>query len=114
MKLLNNLSITRKCLVSTLISMLVVVGMSGFVIHDLLALQNATAAANKTVTVRAQTRSVTGDLATAQARLYRAINLKSQNVEVAIVRSARIDAVKAMDGARAKLAALRFDEIPID
>ena len=49
------------------------------------------------------------DLAHGQAALYRAINLKSQNVEVALVRNAKNDATQAINRSRQKLASLKLD-----
>ena len=61
-----------------------------------------------------QARDAWIDLARGQAALYRAINLKSQNVEVALVRAAKNDAVQAIDRAKKSLASLKTAGLSID
>jgi methyl-accepting chemotaxis protein len=114
MKLLNNLSVSRKCLASTLIGALVVVGVSVFALSDLRNVQNAIQDSGATVALRAGSRAVAGDLASVQARLYRAINLKAQNVEAAIVHAAKVEALAAMTDARDRLGKMNMERAGLD
>ena len=110
LKLLNNASITVKSLLSTLIGVLVVIAMaaSGFRASSRSAPPiNMQGAA---VDLMSQARDGWIDLSRGQAALYRAINLKSQNVEVALVRAAKNDAIAAIGRAKKALASLKIDE----
>ncbi|HEY1933789.1 MAG TPA: methyl-accepting chemotaxis protein [Acetobacteraceae bacterium] len=114
MKLLHDASITAKSLISTLIGALVLIALAGLATFTLLQVQRTMEAANAAVGLRSGSRGVTGDLATGQAALYRAINLKSQNVEVALVRAAKIKSLEAIDHARVSVAALNIAGLEID
>ena len=114
LKLLNNASITMKSLISTLLSALVLIGMGGLATFSLLDVQRTMDAAGAAVTLRAQARSVAGDLARGQAALYRAINSKAQNVEAALVRAAKNDSMQAIDKARNTMASLQLAGLAID
>ena len=82
MKWLNNLSITGKSLISTLIGVLVRVGMAWLAISSFIEVQRADDQQSAATEVMSQARDAWIDLARGHAALYRAINLKSQNVEV--------------------------------
>ncbi len=114
MKLLNNLSITSKSLISTLISALAVIAMAVLAMSSFVAFQNANDLQSKSTDLMSQARDAWIDLARGPAALYRAINLKSQNVEVGIVRSAKNDAVQAIGRSRQTLASLKLKGLPID
>ena len=78
-------------------------------------IQRAMDAADAAVTLRAQARGVAGDLASGQAALYRAINLKSQNVETAIVHAAKMRLRSTPStAARKTVAALNVNGLAID
>ena len=70
--------------------------------------------ANVAVGLRAQARGVAGDLAIGQSALYRAINLKSQNVEQAIVHTAKLNALQAIDRAHKTAGGLNVHGLAID
>jgi len=89
MKLLNNLSITAKSLISTLIGVLVVIGMAVLAISGFVAFQGANDLQSVSTALMTDARDGWIDLARGQAALYRAINLKSQNVEVGLIRRAK-------------------------
>jgi methyl-accepting chemotaxis protein len=112
--LLNNASITVKSLVSALIGVIVLVAMAGLAIASFLEVERADDAQGRATTVMSQVRDSWINLARGQAELYRAINLKSQNVEVALVRSAKDAAVEAIGQAKQKLASLKLAGLPID
>ena len=114
MKLLNNASITVKSLISTLLGVLVLIALAGLATFSLLDVQHAMTAADVAVTLRAAARGVTGDLASGQAALYRAINRKSQNVEVALVRAAKTNSLEAIEGSQKAVAALNARGLAID
>jgi methyl-accepting chemotaxis protein len=114
MKMLNNLPITAKSLISTSISALVVLGMAVLAITSFSAFQNANDLQGKSTDLMSQGRDAWIDLARGQAALYRAINLKSQNVEVGIVRAAKNDATQAINRSKQKLTTLKLDGLPLD
>ncbi len=114
MKLLNNLSITAKSLISTLIGVIVVIGMAGLAMSSFLSFQSANGLQGSSTALMSDARDAWIDLARGQAALYRAINLKSQNVEVGIVRNARNDATQSISRSRQRLASIRTGGLPID
>lgn len=114
MKALGNLPVTIKSLISTLIGIAVLLCIAGLATFSLVTIQHSIEAAGAASQVRSQARAASGDLARAQAMLYRAINLKSQNVEVALVRAAKTESLHAIEQAQATLAALRLDGLAVD
>jgi len=114
MKLLNNLSITMKSLLATLIGVLVVIGMALLSMSGFVAFQAANELQGSSTALTSQGRDAWIDLARGQAALYRAINLKSQNVEVGLVRGARDEATQAIKRARQKLGSIKLGALPID
>jgi methyl-accepting chemotaxis protein len=114
MKSLVNASISVKSLISTLLGALVVVGVAGLSIGSFLEIRDANAEQAAAVALMSQARDAWIDLARGQAALYRAINLKSSNVELPLVRAAKDDAVKATEHARHGLGLLRLAGLPID
>jgi methyl-accepting chemotaxis protein len=114
MQLLNNLPITAKSLISTCISALVVIGMAAVAISGFSAFQAANNLQGTSTDLMSNARGAWIDLAHGQAALYRAINLKSQNVEVNLIRNAKNDATQAINRSRQKLASLKLDGLPID
>jgi methyl-accepting chemotaxis protein len=114
MKWLNNLSITGKSLISTTIGVVVLVGMAWLAIASFSEAQRADVEQGVATDVMSQARDAWIDLARGHAALYRAINLKSQNVEAALVRGAKTDAVQAIDRAKKSLASLKTMGLSID
>ena len=114
MKLANNTSITTKSLTSALIGAVVLIAMAGFTISSLLEIERADQEQSAAVEVMSQARDAWIDLARGQAALYRAINLKAQNVETALVRAAKNDALQAIDRAKKGLGSLKLTGLPID
>ncbi len=66
------------------------------------------------VTVMSQARDAWIDLARGQSALYRAINLRSQNVDVTNIRRARDDALAANEQTERTLALIKLEGLPID
>ena len=114
MKTLNNLSITAKSLISTLIGVLVVIAMAVLAISGFVAFQSANELQGISTALTSEARDVWIDLARGQSALYRAINLKSQDVEAGLVRGARNDSTQAITRAKQKLASIKLGELPID
>jgi methyl-accepting chemotaxis protein len=111
---LNNASITAKSLISTLLGAIFLVAVAAVAIMSLLEIQRANSAAASATVVRYQARAAWNDLSRGQAALYRAINLKSQNVEVAIIHAARNNFTQAINDAKTILGSLRVGGLPID
>jgi methyl-accepting chemotaxis protein len=114
LKPLYNASITVKSLVSTLLGTLVLIAVAGLSISGFIEFQSANKEQGAAVDLMSQARDAWIDLSRGQAALYRAINLKSQNVEVALVRSAKNDALQAIDRAKKALWSLKLSDLPID
>jgi methyl-accepting chemotaxis protein len=114
MKLLNNLSITAKSLLSTLIGALVVIGMAVLAISSFVAFQSANDLQSVSTALTTDARDAWIELARGQSALYRAINLKSQNVETKIIRAAKDKATQAIARSRQKLGALKVGSLPLD
>ena len=89
LKLLNNARITAKSLISTLMGVLVLVALAAVAISSFVEIRSANDQQGSAVDLMSQARDAWIDLARGHAALYRAINLKSQNVEVALVRVAK-------------------------
>jgi methyl-accepting chemotaxis protein len=114
LKLLNNASITQKSLIATLISALVVIGVAALAISSFAAFRAANDLQGKSAELMSQARDAWIDLARGQAAMYRAINLKAQNVEVALIRTAKNDATQAINRSKQTLASLRLAGLPLD
>jgi len=114
LKPLNNASITVKSVVSTLIGALVLAAMAWLSISSFVEVRSAHEEQRAAVDLMSQARDAWIDLARGQAALYRAINLKSSNVEVALIRAAKNDSSQAIDRAKQSLATLKLAGLPID
>ncbi len=114
MKLLNNLSITAKTLISTLIGALVVIGMAVLAMTSFVSFREANDMQAVSTGLMNDARDGWIELASAQASLYRAINLKAQNVEVALVRKARDEATQRIKRSQQRLASLKLEGLPLD
>jgi methyl-accepting chemotaxis protein len=113
-QVLNNLSIAAKSLLSTLIGAIILASVAGLATVSLLEISRSVETAGQATTLRSQVRGVAGDLSRGQAALYRSINLKAQNVEVPLVRAAKVDALGAIASTQKALGALRLEGLAID
>ena len=66
------------------------------------------------VEVMSRARDSWIDLARGHAAMYRAINLKAQNVELRLVQAATREALQAIDRAKRGLATLQLSNLPIE
>src|SRR5258708_34294623 len=114
MQRLNNASITAKSLISTLIGVFVVIAMATLTMTSLLEFERENALQNATTVAMSQARDAWIDLSRGHAALYRAINLKSQNVEVVLVRAAKNEYVQASGRAKHGLDTLKLANVAID
>jgi methyl-accepting chemotaxis protein len=114
MKLLNNLSVRTKSLTLTVINALMLIGLAVFSIVTFVNVKHADGLQSAASLVVNQSRDAWIDLARGQAALYRAINLKAQNVEVALVRAAKSDALQAIGRARKALSSLDLSAVGVD
>jgi len=111
---LNNVSISVKSLGSALISAIALVALAWLAIAGFVEIRQANTTQNHSAAVMSQARDAWIDLARGQAALYRAINLKSQNVEVKLVRAAKDEAIAAIGDARKSVASLNTTGLLID
>ncbi len=114
MNALNNLSITAKSLMSSLLSAVVVLGMVGLFGWSYADFQRANAMNALAVNVMGQARDARTDFSRAHGALYRAINLKSQNVEGGLVRASRQEFEHALATSVALLKNLKIGQLPLD
>src|SRR5215475_10525470 len=114
MKLLRNLSITAKSLISTMIGLLVVIGVALLAIISFSAFQSANDLKGLSTGLINDARDGWTDLARAQSSLYRAINLKSRNVEVGLVRKAKVEATQSIKRSQYRLASLKLGSLPVE
>jgi methyl-accepting chemotaxis protein len=114
MNCLNNASITTKSLISTMIGALVLIGMAAVAIVSLMEIQQTNAVAGTAIGLRSNVRGAWNDLSRGHAALYRAINLKSQQVEVRIIRNAKDSFTDAIDRSRKTLGSLDATGLQID
>ena len=114
MQRLNNASITAKSLMSTLIGALVLIAMASLTMTSMLQFERENNLQNDTTAAMSQARDAWIDLSRGHAALYRAINLKSQNVEVALVRAAKDEFTQASGRAKRSLDSLKLANVAID
>jgi methyl-accepting chemotaxis protein len=114
MKLLVNASITAKSLIASSLSAVAVVGMVGLFFWVYGAFDSANDVKDAAVVLMSQARDTRAEFSRAHAALYRAISLKSQNVEVAIVRLSKEEALRSVAQARQTMAGLRLAGLPLD
>jgi len=114
LRLATDASITTKSLTSALIGAAVLIAMASFAIAGMLQIRQANREQGAAVAVMSQARDAWIDLARGQAALYRAINLKSQNVEIRLVSAAKDDALQAIGRSTRGLSSLRVSGLPID
>jgi methyl-accepting chemotaxis protein len=114
MRLLNNASIATKSLVSSSISALAVVAVIGMFWWSYAVVEKANGLKNAGVVLMSSARDTRIEFSRAHALLYRAINLKSQNVEVKIVGASKNEALQAMGQAKRTMAGAIAGGLPID
>jgi methyl-accepting chemotaxis protein len=114
MKRFTNASITAKSLLATLISALVLIGVAAIATVTLMDIQRADKASDAATLVQNHTTAAWNDLSRGHAALYRAINLKSQNVEVGLVRAAKDDFAHAIGRAKTAFASLGVASLEIN
>src|SRR6516164_6686229 len=100
MKILGNMSIRTKALVASSLSAVAVIVMVTLYLWSVVQFRQADAMKSAAVALMSQARDARTEFTRGHAALYRAITLKSQNVEVPIVRAAKIEALQAIDQAR--------------
>ena len=114
MKRMSDLSVTAKSLISTLICVSIVAAVATLAISSFVALQSADNVQTVATNLMSDARDAWIDLAHGQAALYRAINLKAQNVEVGLVRRAKDEATQSIKRSQQRLASLKTEGLPID
>jgi methyl-accepting chemotaxis protein len=114
MQRLNNASITAKSLISTLIGAMMLIAMASLTMTSLLEFLRANDLQNDTTAAMSQARDAWIDLSRGHAALYRAINLKSQNVEVGLVSAAKNEFAQAGGQAKHGLGSLKLANVAID
>jgi len=93
---------------------LALIGIAALVVFTLRDLQHTNEATAAAARLRSEIRTSWAELSQAHAALYRAINLKSQNVEVALVHKAKGGFTDGIGRARQTLAAARGAGVPVD
>ena len=113
-KLLRDSSITTRLLIPTLICVLAVIGTAALGIASIAGIHADDTQQSAAVEVMSRARDSWIDLARGHAAMYRAINLKAQNVESRLVQAATREALQAIDRAKRGLATLQLSNLPIE
>ena len=111
--MLNNISITAKSLVASSLSAIAVAAMVALFFWSAADFKRADASRTAAVALMSRARDAQIEFARSHAALYRAITLKAQNVEVAIVRAAKQEALSASDRAKNIVHSLQIGGLPI-
>jgi methyl-accepting chemotaxis protein len=114
MKLLVNASITAKSLIASSLSAVAVLGMVGLFLSVYGSFERSSVLKDAAVALMSEARDTRTEFSRAHAALYRAISLKSQNVEVAIVRVSKEEALRSVAQARQTVAGLKPAGLPLD
>jgi methyl-accepting chemotaxis protein len=114
MKLLSNAPIAVKSLMGSLLGAVVMIGMVGLFFWSYAAVERADALKSAAVVLMSQAREAQAEFARGHAALYRAINLKAQNVELPLVRAAKGEFEAASARAKAILAGLEAGGLALD
>jgi methyl-accepting chemotaxis protein len=114
MRLLNNASMTAKSLVPSSLSALAIVVIVGMSWWSYTVFEAGNEMKDAGVAVMSAARDTRIEFSRAHASLYRAISLKSQNVEVKIVGVAKNEALQAMGQAKNILGAVTTGQLPFD
>lgn len=114
MKMFGNMSIRAKALIASSLSAVAVVVMVALFMWSVADFRKADSVKSAAVTLMSQARDARTEFTRGHAALYRAITLKAQNVEVAIVHGARVEALEAVAKARSIMAALQNTSLQLD
>ncbi len=114
MKLLVNASITAKSLIASSLSAVAVIGMVGLFFSVYGSFQRSAELKDAAVALMSDARDTRAEFSRAHAALYRAINLKSQNVEIALVRRSKEEALSSVALAKQTIAGLKPAGLPLD
>ncbi len=114
MKFFANMSIRSKALIVSSLSAVAVIVMVALFMWSVVDFREADSVKGAAVTLMSQARDARTEFTRGHAALYRAITLKAQNVEVAIVHGAKVDATEAVAKARSIMAALQNAGLPLD
>jgi len=114
MKLLVDASIAAKSLIASSLSAVAVLGMVGLFLSVYGSFERSDALKDAAVAVMSEARDTRAEFSRAHAAIYRATSLKSQNVEVAIVRVAKEEALRSIAEAKQSLAGLKPAGLPLD
>src|SRR4051812_808285 len=109
MSMLNNASIRTKSLIATTIGVLVLIGMAALSIMSIVEIGRASVVRNEASDLTGEARDAWIDLSRGQAALYRAINLKAQNVEAGLVRAAKTEFTEASERAKRRITTLKVN-----
>jgi hypothetical protein len=101
-------------LIPTLICVLAVIGTAALGIASIAGIHADDTQQSAAVEVMSRARDSWIDLARGHAAMYRAINLKAQNVESRLVQAATREALQAIDRAKRGLATLQLSNLPIE
>ena len=114
MRFLHDAPVTRKSLAVTLVSGTILLCIAALAISGFLAVHRAGELQRAATSLRSTAGDAWLDMARGHAALYRAINLKAQNVEVRLVRTAKDEAARENAQARRRLDSLQGAGLPID
>ena len=114
MKLLVDASIAAKSLIASSLSAVAVLGMVGLFLSVYGSFERSDALKDAAVALMSEARDTRAEFSRAHAAIYRATSLKSQNVEVAIVRVAKEEALRSIAEAKQSLAGLKPAGLPLD
>ena len=114
LRLLNNAPITIKSLIGPVIAAVVLLAVCALSITSILQIKQADSEQSAAIDAMMAAQNGWIDLARGQAALYRAINLKSQNVEVLLVRAAKNESLEAVARTKKALDTVKLTGMPID
>ena len=114
MKSFRNASITSKSLIVTIVGGIVLIGTVVLVAASFLSIQQADQAQTVALDLQGNVHTSWLELARGQAALYQAINLKSQNVDLKLVRKAKDTATQSVSHATSSLRGAQVKDLRID
>ena len=112
MNIFRDVSITRKLLILTLLNGAVLLGAAAISAFGFISLHQASMTVSAATQVRSDVRNTWLNMARGHAALYRAINLKAQNVETKLVHAAREDFNIAVSRSGQQLMGLSTHVVP--
>jgi methyl-accepting chemotaxis protein len=114
MKMFGNMSIRSKALIASSLSAVAVIVMVALYMWSVVDFRKVDSVKSAAVTLMSQARDARTEFTRGHAALYRAITLKAQNVEVAIIHTAKAEAIEAVAKARQIMASLQNSALPVD